>query len=134
MLKINGGEVMRKGDLIIGVVVLVIMSILGVGYYFYINSMGDERYVNIYLENKLYHSIELTSETDEFITVESEYGINKIHIYNNGFEVIYADCPDKDDVREGFVNLPGYAVICLPNKLKIIIEDNNFDGPDGYSS
>lgn len=124
---------MKKGDLIIGLVIVGIMLLLGVGYLIYRNSLGDDLYVNIYIDNKLYKSVKLTPETDEIIIVDNNYGINKIHIHDNGFEVVYADCKSQDDVREGFVDLPGYAVICLPHHLKIIIEGNKTDGPDAFA-
>ncbi len=113
---------MKKGDIIIGLSVIIIMLILGIGYKLYINSIGTERYVNIYVDRELYKSVKLTDETDEKIMVETEYGYNLVYIHDNGVEVIDADCPNKDDVRQGFVSMPGIAIICVPHHLKIIIE------------
>ena len=124
---------MKKGDLLIALVILLIMAALGIGYFVYRNSLGDELYVNIYIDNNLYKSIALNPEVDEKITIDNQYGINIIHIHDNGFEVIYANCPNQDDVRQGFVSMPGYSVICAPHHLRIIIEGNKMDGPDAYA-
>ena len=134
MFKINGGVFMKKGDILIFVIVIVIMAILGIGYYIYINSIGSERYVNIYVDGELYDSVKLVDDVDRLIVVDNEYGRNDIRIYNNGFQVIYADCKNQDDVRRGFVNMPGFAVICLPHHLKIVIEGNTSSEIDDVSS
>lgn len=122
MLYNTGGESVKKGDLIIFLVIIGIMLILGISYFIYVNSIGSDRYVNIYIEGKLYKSVKLEPDTDEIIIIDNEYGRNDIHIHNGGFQVIYADCPNQVDVRQGFVNMPGIAVICVPHKLKIVIE------------
>lgn len=124
---------MKKGDLIIALVILLIMVALGIGYFIYRNSLGNQLYVNIYIDNELYKSIELNNDTDEKITIDNKYGVNIIHIHDNGFEVIYADCLNQVDVRQGFVKMPGYSVICAPHHLRIIIEGNKMDGPDAYA-
>lgn len=114
---------MKKGDFIIALVVIIMMAFVGIGYLIYINSMDNNRYVNIYVERKLYKSIKLDETVDLIIEITTEHGYNKIHIHDNGVEVIEADCPNKDDVRQGFVKMPGFPIICVPNRLKIIIED-----------
>lgn len=133
---------MKKGDLYIGLAALVIMALLGIGYWFYVNQMGSERYVNIYVNNQVVKSVKVTNDTDikftvitkdgEFVKIDDkpvdgmEYNIVRVH--NNGFEVIDADCLNKDDVRQGFVKSPGIAVICVPHHLKVVIEgDSEFD-------
>jgi len=119
---------MKKGDLLIGLIALIIMAFLGIGYKLYINNMGTDRYVNIYVDNKLIHSVKLTDDVDMEIAITKEdygYGYNLIHIHNNGVEVEEADCPNKDDVRQGFVKMPGIPIICVPHHLKVIIEGGN---------
>lgn len=114
---------MKKGDLIIAIVVIIMMAFIGIGYLIYVNSMDNNRYVNIYVDRKLYKSIQLDETVDLIVEVKTEYGYNKIHIHDNGVEVLDADCPNKDDVRQGFIKMPGIPIICVPNRLKIVIED-----------
>ncbi len=113
---------MKKGDIIIGIIIIVIMVILGLGYKLYISSIGDELYVNIYIDQQLVESVRLTETIDKKIVIDNEYGYNLIHIHDNGVEVLEADCPSKDDVRQGFVSMPGIPIICVPHHLRIIIE------------
>lgn len=129
---------MKIGDLIIGLVAIIIMAILGIGYKLYMNSLGDDRYVSIYVDGEVRDSIKLTNSNDEIYTVltdkgkfieivkgkfiDTEYDYNVIHIHDGGVEVIEADCDNQDDVRQPFVKMPGIAIICVPHHLKVIIE------------
>ncbi|QVK18075.1 NusG domain II-containing protein [Mycoplasmatota bacterium] len=116
---------MKKGDLYIGLVAIIIMMIIGIGYKLYLSNIGNERYVNVYIDRKLVHSVKLTNSVDKKITINNDYGYNLIYIHDNGVEVIDADCPNKDDVRQGFVRMPGVPIICLPHHLKVVIEGEN---------
>jgi hypothetical protein len=122
LLTIKVGEKMRKADFIIIGIAVVIMAALGIGYKLYLNSIGDHRVVNIYVNSQLVQTIKLTEETNEDIIIDNEYGYNLVRIRNNGIQVIEADCPNQDDVRAGFVNSPGIPIVCLPHRLTVIIE------------
>lgn len=139
---------MKKGDLIIIVLGLVIMGGLLLGYRIVLNRLGDERYVQIVYKGKQIYYEELTAETHmEILIVEGEIqqiidrketpnsrfdlmnvkDYNIVKIYNKGIQVIDADCESKDDVRKGFTNRPYDAIICAPHFLKIEILAPNID-------
>ncbi len=129
---------MKKGDLIIGLFAIIIMAILGISYKIYINSLGTDRYVSIYVDGFVREKIKLTNSNEEYYTVltengkfieivygrlvDTEYDYNVIFIHNGGVEVLAADCENQDDVRQGFVKMPGIAIICVPHHLKVVIE------------
>lgn len=121
---------MKKGDLIIIFVVILLIAFLGVAYLIYSNSISDNKVVNIYINNQLYKSVPLNKNTNVRIKIDNEYGYNIIHIYDNGVEVEEADCPNQNDVKQGFIKSPGIPIVCLPHKLVIIIEgstETDFD-------
>ncbi len=132
---------MKKGDLIIGLIAIVILAFLGIGYIIYVSNIGADRNVNIYVDNKIVKSIKLTNSTNvtftvltdsngHFVSIEdgtvtnTDYEYNVIHVYKKGFKVVEANCKGQDDVRQGYVKMPGMAVICLPHHLQIVIEAN----------
>ena len=61
------------------------------------------------------------------IDINTEFGYNKIEIGNEKVRVIEADCPDKLDVRQGWISSPGEIIVCLPNKLVVMIDAENED-------
>jgi len=121
---------MKKGDLIVIIIIAVFMAIVGIGYLIYLNSVGEHRVVNIYIDKKLYQSIPLTKDTEMEILIDNEYGYNLVKIYNNGVQVLEADCHEQVDVKKGFVNNPGIPIICLPHKLVIMIEGEESKSDD----
>lgn len=137
---------MRKGDLYIGLIILLIMGLLGLGYKLYLNSLGSERFVVIKVDGDVRERIKLTKTTNEVFTVltekgkfisisegeitDTKYDYNIIHIYDGGVRVTDADCPNKEDVKMGFVKIPGKPIICVPHHLEVIIEGGSSDTPE----
>lgn len=68
------------------------------------------------------------------IPVKTEFGYNLIEIGDGKVRVIEADCPDKLDVKQGYIERPGEVIVCLPNKLVIEIKGENKDNDIDYIS
>lgn len=57
-------------------------------------------------------------------------GTNILRIENGEAYLVYADCPDKTCVHTGKIKYVGQSIICLPNKVTIIVKGNASDGVD----
>lgn len=56
------------------------------------------------------------------IEIKSKYGYNIVSIGDGYAQVMYADCPDKLDVKRGKISKAGESIVCLPNRLRIYIQ------------
>lgn len=56
------------------------------------------------------------------IPVETKYGYNLVEIGDERVRVIEADCPDKIDVKQGYISRIGETIVCLPNHLVVEIK------------
>jgi hypothetical protein len=54
-------------------------------------------------------------------TFSKDGEINKLEVKNKAIHVYYANCPDKLDVKQGWVKAPGKSIVCLPHALTITI-------------
>ncbi|MDF2700694.1 MAG: hypothetical protein K0Q49_2257 [Haloplasmataceae bacterium] len=148
------GEKVKKGDIYIIMSIFILFAVLFIAFKIVSNVNGD-RYVEIYVKNDLILSEKLTEFTDKRILLLSkdnnyqEYkilepdetipsdltGFDLIHIYNNGVQVIDADCPYRVVVKQGFMKHSNIPLICLPRKLVITIKARNENsGIDGIAS
>lgn len=57
-------------------------------------------------------------------------GTNILKIEDGEAFLIYADCPDKTCVKTGKIRYVGESIICLPNKISVVIRSNTSDGVD----
>ena len=108
---------MKKGDmcLIIAVVIFLVM-------WFFPKEQGEE--AAIYVDGKIYKRISL--EKDCEVNVKSKFGENTVSVKNGTVTIIYADCPDKLCEKEK-IDSTGGSIVCLPNRLSIIIENTKSD-------
>lgn len=76
---------------------------------------------DIYQEGELLTSISLDDvrEPYTFTVTGTDGGENLVEVRPGCIGIIYADCPDKLCVRQGFISSPGIPVVCLPNRLVI---------------
>ena len=68
------------------------------------------------------------------IPIKTKYGYNLIEIGDEKVRVIEADCPDKLDVKQGYISKPGETIVCLPNRLIIEIKGENGENEIDYLS
>ena len=83
----------------------------------------------VYSGGVLVHVISLR-EGDREIRLEAGDGYNVISVSEGKIGVIEADCPDKTCIRTGFTDNSFVPVICMPNRLEIVVksEDTETDG------
>ena len=48
-------------------------------------------------------------------------GKNKIEILGGKVRMTYADCPDELCIRQGWIEYDGQSIICLPNKITVMV-------------
>ncbi len=125
---------MTKGDkyLIIFIIVISIISLI------YVNKKStnyDEKYIVIEVDGKEYKKILFGPKvTGKQIPIQTEFGYNLIEIGEGKVRVIEADCPDKLDVKQGYISKPGEVIVCLPNRLLIEIKGQSKDKDIDYIS
>ena len=113
---------MTKGDkvLIVFVVILAIFSTLFIrrqafsstGKYISVQVNGEEI-------KKIIFDQKIIGNT---IPINTEYGYNLIEIGDEKVRVIEAECPDKIDVKQGYISRIGETIVCLPNKMVVEIK------------
>lgn len=89
--------------------------------YLLIPRSGDGCVAQIYQNGQLIRSIPLDQVTEPytFEVENAEGGINRIEVRPGSIGVIWADCPNRLCVHQGFVDSPAIPVTCLPHKLVI---------------
>lgn len=82
---------------------------------------------DIYQEGNLLTSISLNDVTAPYsFTVTGENGcINEIEVRSDSIGIIFADCPDKLCIHQGFVCNSKLPIVCLPNRLVIQLREND---------
>jgi len=77
--------------------------------------------VNIYSDNRLMESFELTPSTEISYQVTFEDHVNMIEIRNGEVYISHSDCPDQICVKDGPISKNGEILVCLPHKMLIEI-------------
>lgn len=104
---------MKKGD-----ICLIVIAVAFLFLWLIPKEHGGE--AAIYVDGKIYKRIPL--EKDSEINVKSEFGENTVSVKNGVVTIIHADCPDKLCEKEK-IDSSGGSIVCLPNRLSIIIEN-----------
>lgn len=75
----------------------------------------------IYQEGILLTSIPLeeVQEPYTFIVTGEQGGENRVEVRPGSIGVVWADCPDRLCVSQGFIDDAGLPIVCLPNRLVI---------------
>jgi hypothetical protein len=112
---------LTKGDKLL----ILLIILISISSFAYINRYAfseREKYVSIQVDGKEIKKVifdpQLAGNT---IAVETEYGYNLIEIGDEKVRVLEADCPDKIDVKQGYISRIGETIVCLPNHLVIEI-------------
>ncbi|MFA5407485.1 MAG: NusG domain II-containing protein [Bacilli bacterium] len=111
---------MNKHDLI-----LTLIIIIGCGIFFMIEplmSLKDDATANVYYENKLVLSIDLTSDGVREYTVLGYNGDVIIEKNNNQIRVKEENSPLHLCSKQGWISSSLETIVCLPNKIIIKIE------------
>ncbi len=113
---------MKKGDFLIiaAVIILLLVSV------FSFTKKGET--VSIYINGELYKEVKLSENTQ--IKVESSYGTNTVVIKDGAVNIKDSDCPGKD-CEKGSIKNSSSSLVCLPNRLTVIIDgEKTNDGTD----
>lgn len=76
---------------------------------------------DIYQDGQLLESISLRQVQESYtieITGDSGY-TNRIEVQPGKIGVVWADCPDRLCVHQGFAETTAFPIVCLPNRLVI---------------
>lgn len=81
----------------------------------------DNCVADIYQNGQLLESIPLGQVQESYtIEIKGEYGYtNRIEVHPGKIGVIWADCPNRLCVHQGFLETPAIPIVCLPNRLVI---------------
>ncbi|WP_425446573.1 NusG domain II-containing protein [Dethiothermospora halolimnae] len=104
------------------IIFVLIASLLGL--YYVKNAFVDNgiKQVKIEVDGDVYKKIRFDSiKNNRFIEIKTKFGYNKVEISDDKVRVVEADCPDKLDVKQGWIERPGEVIVCLPNRLVIQI-------------
>ena len=118
---------MTKGDRVL-IVIVVILTLLSLGFIKRQAFSDENKFVSIQVNGREIKKIIFDKNmVGKQIPIESEYGFNLIEIGDEKIRVIEADCPDKVDVKQGYISKIGETIICLPNRMVIEIKGNDRD-------
>ena len=111
----------KKTDVIIAVVV---MTVSFAGYFLTGAALaGENKKVIIESDGKVFAEYPMS----EARTVDVK-GHNTVEITPGYVRVVYADCPDKTDVKQGKISSPGSIIVCMPNKMTVrIVGESEID-------
>lgn len=105
-------KILNKYDLILIIILLVLSALI----YNYLDNR-ENLIAEIHYKEKLIYKLDLNNdkivEIDEGITAE---------IKNGKIRLIESTCKNKYCVKQGWSN--SFPIICVPNKLLILITDN----------
>jgi len=107
-----------KKDLFVFIILAFIIIIMTAGVFVLYNKTGEN--ACIYSNGELIKIMPLNKNDEYLYSYENHY--NKIVVENGYVFIEEADCSDKVCIEMGKINKIGDSIICVPHKLKIIIE------------
>ena len=117
---------MKKGDYIL--IVLLILVSVGSFFFMRIPSSGAAKTAIVKVDGQVVKEIPFTQENvGKHFVIESKYGRNVVEMEADRVHVIEADCPDKLDVKQGYIEREGEMIVCLPNRMTIEIREDKDD-------
>lgn len=118
---------------------LIVLMILLVSYGIFfisnnkLNNSSMEKFVSIQVNGSEIKKVKLDSSSNGLILpIETDYGYNVLEFTDSSVRSIEASCPDKIDVKQGYISNPGETIVCLPNRLlvEIVSIDTNVNEVD----
>lgn len=115
---------------------IVLILVISISSMFYIKNLAtnqDDKYIVIEVNGSEYKKITFSDKDKaKYLDIDTQYGFNKLQIEEGKVRVIDASCPDKLDVKQGFIKDVGEVIVCLPNRMVVEIKgeknpDNNID-------
>ncbi len=111
---------MKHKKIMIIIIILFIILILCLLYTIQSFQNPSGRKVLIIQNNNIIQKINLSSEQNQEIKIQSpDGGYNIIKIQNHEICISEADCPDQTCVKTGILKSENLPIVCLPHKLII---------------
>ena len=119
----NGRKI--KNDIILVSVVIgvILLAILGILLF---RKSGNT--VKVTVDGKTFGEYSLN--VDRTVEIKSEFGSNLLVIKDGKAYVEQASCPDGICSSHRPISYDGESIICLPNKVVVLIDDQNTNQPD----
>ncbi|MDP4088400.1 MAG: NusG domain II-containing protein [Bacillota bacterium] len=121
---------LKKYDFIV-LFFLAALTILSIAVPFLTAKNYAEKLVVIQVSGKDYKSVPLNK--DITIPIRNGSNYNLIVVKNNSVRVAEANCPDKLCVKDGAISKPGQVLVCLPNKVVVMIKGEDKEQIDTNS-
>lgn len=119
---------------------LILVTVVCLLYLLLLPQSYDSCVADIYQGGQLIESISLGQVQKPYIVeIKGDYGYtNRVEVHPGKIGVIWADCPDKLCVHQGFLETPVIPIVCLPNRLVIRLRPESeaatdHDIPDAVS-
>ncbi|MBR5099502.1 MAG: NusG domain II-containing protein [Spirochaetales bacterium] len=97
---------------------IITLLLIGIILLFVLRGQSNEgSYVIIMYQNEEKARFSLAS--DGIYNINN--GKNKIEILGGKVRMTYADCPDELCIRQGWIEFDGQSIICLPNKITVMV-------------
>ena len=94
------------------------LLLIGIVLLFVLRGRSSEgSYVIIMYQNEEKARFSLTSNG----VYDINDGKNQIEILDGKVRMIDADCPDELCIRQGWIEYDGQSIICLPNKITVMV-------------
>ncbi|HPE15583.1 MAG TPA: NusG domain II-containing protein [Oscillospiraceae bacterium] len=77
-------------------------------------------------------TVSLSGEARDIALSDLPYPMT-LHVENGTISVLESACPGKDCVRQGAISRNGESIVCLPNRVTIVIESTTPSGLDGVA-
>lgn len=112
----------RRNDRLLGAGI-ILAAIFCLGIYRISSRTGAEAVV--YINGERTAAYPLWEDTQVLLN-----GTNLLIIRNGMADITQADCPDKLCVGQSAISRKGESLVCLPNRLIVVIEGDTLDGVD----
>ena len=106
---------MRKADFLVICIALIVLFICTVFPH-------GGKSANVYVDGVLYKKISL--EENSKAVIKTDYGENTVVVKDGRVYVQSSDCKNAL-CQKNSISKSGQSIVCLPNRLSIIIEGNN---------
>ena len=121
-------KMIRKADIVLFILLVLLGGALAFPALF-MSSGGDT--VKVTVNGKLYGTYKLSE--DKEITISKSGHINKFRIKDGTVDMIKASCKNQICVHEAKISRSGQSIVCLPNRVSIVIEGKGGDDYDTVS-
>jgi len=111
-------KILKKHDLILAIVLLILAGISGTGYY--LTHRTPALRAEVTIDGTLVKTLDM-SRDQEVVIQGKRGGENRLIVENGEIWCAEASCPDHVCVYQGKQSLDGDLIVCLPNLMIVQI-------------